>query len=85
MPQPIGSQRKNTAQRLQKGDIRHLVATGVKQVSEAAMICLHAALVCREHVAHEDDRGMGNQSIEITALDFLGQFQVLFGYLEKYL
>jgi RHS repeat-associated protein len=43
------------------------------------MIRLHAALVCQEHVAHEDDGGMGDQSIEITALNFLGKFQGNYG------
>ena len=49
------------------------------------MIRLYAALVCQEHVAHENDGCMGDQSIEIPALNFLGQSQVLFGHLEKYL
>ena len=47
------------------------------------MICLHAALVCQENVTHEDNCGMSDQGIEIPALNFLGQFQVLFCHFEK--
>jgi hypothetical protein len=63
--QLIGRQRQNAVQRLHEGNVRCFLATGVKKVAKSAMICLHAALVCQEHVAHEDDSGMSDQGIEI--------------------
>lgn len=55
----------------------------MEQVAKGAAIGLHAALICREHVAHENDSGVSDQGIEVTALNLLGRFQVLFGHLEK--
>lgn len=33
------------------------------------------------HLAHENDGGMGDQSIAIPITEFFGQFQVMFGHL----
>jgi hypothetical protein len=48
------------------------------------MICLGSALIGQKHIAHENDGRMGNQGIKVTALDFFGQFQMLFGHFEEY-
>ena len=62
-----------------------MLAAGVKQVTKGAIIRFHAALICRKHIAHEDDGGMSDPVIEIPALNFFSQFQVLFGHFEKQL
>ena len=40
-------------------------------------------MIGQKNIAHEDDAGMANQVIKITALDFLGQAQVLFHHLKE--
>ena len=42
-------------------------------------------MVGHKHVPHENNAGMANQSIEITALNFLGQSQVLFDHFKEHL
>ena len=42
-------------------------------------------MISQEHVSHEHDTRMADQRIEVTALDLLGQAQVLFDHFEKHL
>jgi len=55
----------------------------MKQISEAALIGGRAAVIGQKHIAHEHDAGVANQGVEVTALDFLCQTQVLLDHLEE--
>jgi hypothetical protein len=56
----------------------------VKQISKTALIGGKAAMISQEHVSHEHNPRMADQRILVTALDLLGQAQVLFDHFEKH-
>ncbi len=58
-------------------DVPDLLAAGAEQVPERAVVGFHPHAAGDEHVAHEDNRGVGRQGVEIPGLDFLGQLQML--------
>ena len=65
-------------------DIADSITAEAKKISKSSMICLDPALVDQKHIPHKYDGSMGNQRIKFTALEFFGQFQMLFGHFEEY-